>query len=114
MADEILNQDPKWQFENDDDKELGIETIRYHNGGLSKRSKLSDGSTVLVRRLKGFDIDEVQRQLGTDKSIGYQTLMIARCATIEDKKITPEEVRQLWADDYQKLITMASINFPMT
>jgi hypothetical protein len=106
-------QDLEWKFENDDDKELGIETKRYDNGQIMKRAKLSDGRTAVARRLKGFDAREIQKQLNGDAN-NYRDAVIARCLTINEQKVVVEDVIQMWMDDYNTVLALASINFSST
>jgi hypothetical protein len=107
------NTEPQWQFENDTDKELGIETITYPNGARSKRCKLSDGKEVVTRMLKGKDAKDIQRL--TDKDAEkFQHAIIAVSTKIDDKAIVIEELDELWYADYTKILAMASINFPTT
>lgn len=105
--------EPEWIFETDDDKELGIETRRYSNGQIMKRAKLSDGRTAVARRLKGFDVREIQKVMGNDSG-KYQNAVIARCLTIDDAKVVIEDVEQMWMDDYNTILALASINFSST
>lgn len=106
-------QDPEWKFENDDDKDSGIETKRYNNGQILKRAKLSDGRMAVARRLKGFDAREIQKQIAGDAH-KYQAAVMARCLTIDDKKVVIEDIEQLWLDDYTTVVSIARINFSTT
>lgn len=102
-----------WFYADDADKEMGIETKTYDNGQKMKRGTLSDGRKVMVKRLKGFDAQEIRRQLD-GKSENYQGAVIARSTTINDQKIVIEDLNSLWLDDYTKIAAMSDINFPTT
>lgn len=107
------NQDPEWFFETDDEKESGIETKKYDNGSILKRVKLSDGRVAVCRRLKGFDMQEITRQMA-GKAENYQNAVMARSITIDEQKIVVDDITQVWMDDYTLLLSIASINFPST
>lgn len=117
MSDEFVKPDqpgdPVWKFENDDDKEMGIETRRYDNGQIMKRAKLSDGRIAVARRLKGFDSREIQKVIGSDAN-KYRDAVIARCITINEQKVVIEDVEQMWMDDYNTVLALATINFSST
>lgn len=116
MSDETNNEnnlpEPDWKFEDDADKEMGIETKRYPNGQVLKRCKLSDGREAVARRLKGNDGREVSR-LTAGEQDKYRVAIAAMCVTVNGEKVTPEEIDDLWFDDVTRITMLASINFPI-
>lgn len=111
---ELSKYEPKvedWFFEHEQDEDMGIETIHYANGGISKRCKLRDGRLAVSHLLKGKDIAIVKRITGGDSS-KFQSAVVALSTKINDKSIVIEDVDELWFNDASKINTMASaINF---
>lgn len=107
----VVTDGKEWKFENDDDKQFGIQTWEGPKGEKQKRAKLSDGRIAIVKMLKGKDVKDVQRQTGgnTDK---FQSAVLAMSLTVDDQKMVIEEIEELWFGDFTKLMTMATINFP--
>ncbi len=113
MAEEIKTNEPQWATESESDRLFEIETKRYENGQILKRCKLSDGRVAESRRLKGNDGRQIKR-LTDGKEEEYQSAVVVMCVTIDGKKVTIEEIQDLWLDDYTKLIMLASANFLST
>lgn len=100
-----------WNFASKEDEAMGIETIVYENGGVSKRCKLSDGRTAICRRLKGKDRLIIKRVCGDQKD-KFEDALIAVSTKIDDKDIVMEDLDNLWFDDAMTLQTMATtLNF---
>jgi hypothetical protein len=89
-------------FENADDKEDGILTKQYDNGGKVKKTSLSTGEEVQVRRLKGRENAEIKKYMGED-SDKYITAGITVASQVNGKKETFEFFDDLWMSDYNKL-----------
>lgn len=101
-----------WFYADDNEKEMGIETIEYENGGKSKRVTLSDGRVAISRRLKGKDREQIKRLAGGDGAGKMQDAVIALSTKINDKDMVMEDLDTLWYDDVTKVQTIAlSINF---
>jgi uncharacterized protein YneR len=110
-ADLYAEQKNAWYFDNETDEAMGIETYRYDNGGVSKRCKLSDGTTAVCHRLKGKDRQMIKRIAGDQKD-KFEDALIAVSTKIDDKSIVLEDLDNLWFDDAMTLQTMAStLNF---
>lgn len=113
MSDETneTQKEPKWFYEDDTDKELGIETLVSDGGNKSKRCTLTDGRIAVVQRLKARDLKMIRRQMGGEAD-KFQEAVIAASVTINNEKVIIEEMDDIWMDDYTKILAMASINFP--
>lgn len=103
----------KWEFASEEDQVLGIETCRYENGQTLKRVKLSDGRIAIARRMKGKDAKFINRKTGGDTE-KFQNAMASECVEIDGKKLTPEELDELWYEDYTNIMSIASVNFSLT
>lgn len=103
----------EWIFENETDKELGIETCHYENGQVCKRARLSDGRLAQSRKLKGADAKEINR-IVSGNSEKYQLAIAAKCLMVDDKPVTVEDIEELWMDDYNTVMVLAAVNFPTT
>jgi len=105
----------EWYFEDENDKELGIETQSYDNGNLVKRATLSDGRIAIVRELKGKDMKLVDKVSDGKKDEYLSALMhVATKIHDGDKEtgITLEELDELKGKDHTKLKIMATtLNF---
>lgn len=110
---QTVNTEPTWKYETDDDKDLGIETQRYENGQIMKRVKLSDGRYAVARRLKGRDANSVRRITAGDEG-KYSEAIAVQCIKIDDKALVIEDLADMWMDDYQSIMSIATINFPIT
>lgn len=106
-------QEKKWFYEDDTDKELGIETKISDDGNKSKRCTLSDGRIAVAQRLKGRDLKMIKRQMAGEAE-KFQDAVTAASVTINNEKLIVEDLEDIWMDDYTKIIAMASINFPST
>jgi hypothetical protein len=101
----------EWFYESSDDQEMGVETKLYDNGQRMRRAKLSTGEIAVARRLKGKEVSDVNRMMGGD-SDRYRNVIIAKCVTIDEKAIVPEDLDEMWMDDVNTLMLLASVNFP--
>lgn len=104
-------QDAKWFFESEEEKELGIDTAIYPNGQKVKRCTLADGRVAVVRRLKGKDAKTVSR-FSNGEEERYHLAIMTVSTVIHGQKVTPEELEELWMDDFNKLQAMSVVNFP--
>lgn len=102
----------EWIFENETDKELGIETCHYENGQVCKRARLSDGRWAESRKLKGSDAKEINR-IVAGVSERYQLAIAAKCLKLDDKPVTVEDIEDMWMDDYNTVMVLAAVNFPI-
>jgi hypothetical protein len=100
-----------YTYENEEDEQLGIETARYDNGGVTKRKTLSDGRVATCRRLKGKDTIAIQRLIGGNAE-KYQAAVTAQCTKIDEQELQIEDLEEMWMDDATAINLMASINFP--
>ena len=100
-----------WFTEDETDEAMGIETMHYDNGGVSKKCVLKDGRIVHTWLLNGKDRVMLKRITNGDSS-KVQDAIIALSTTINDKALVIEDIDELWFNDLTKIQTMASsINF---
>lgn len=100
-----------WFFEGEEDQVMGIETINYENGGVSKRCKLKDGREAISHLLKGKDRVMLKRITGGEAS-KMQDAVVALSTKIDGKAIVVEDLDEMWFNDLTKVQSMAtSINF---
>lgn len=105
-----------WFFENDTDKTAGIETVKYENGNIAKRVKLSTGQYAVARELKGKDMKKVQ-QISKGNQEDYLPALMITSVHLEDEagkkeNITLEELDEMRGKDYNLIQTIAAeINF---
>lgn len=114
---ETLTKTDNWFFEDDSDKELGIETLIYDNQSKVKRAKLSDGKTLAVaRELKGRDMKQVDRICNGKKDEYLPALMITAVKSVDESGAesnwTLEELDDLKGKDYTTIKVLATtLNF---
>jgi hypothetical protein len=107
----MAGETEKFIYEDEADKEMGVETASYENGGKVKRVTLSDGRVALVRRLKGRDMKQVEILTGNARENALPALM-AVSTKVADRQLTLEEIEDLWAPDYNKLrLANVALNF---
>jgi hypothetical protein len=100
-----------WFTEDESDEALGIETMHYENGSITKRCTLSDGRIAISHRLKGKDRELIRRITGGESS-KVQDAVACLSTKIDDKAIVLEDLADMWFNDATKISTMAStINF---
>ena len=107
----VIEEADLFTYEDDTDKAMGILTARYTNGGITKKTTLSDGRIAECRRLKGNSRVLIQRIIGNDES-KVKDALTAVCTKIDGKEIVLEDLDSLWFNDLTTVQTMAlSLNF---
>lgn len=99
-------------YEDETDKETGIETKIYDNGLKIKRAHLPHSKRLAtVRTLKAKETAEITRLMDKNPE-RYQTAMVTVATTLDAKKAIIEDVEDLTFKDFQVLMIMNSaINF---
>jgi hypothetical protein len=108
QTDTIL--EPEFYFEDEADKEMGIQTRDYPNGSKIKQVKLKDGRIAVCRMLRGKDFKNIQRLTNGNKD-EFQNAIIATSVMIDDKPIVKEDLAEMLFPDYTTLLAISSINF---
>ena len=106
----------EWFFEDENEKELGIETQNYDNGNKVKRAKLSDGRVAVARELLGKDMKHVDRICNGNKDEYLPALMSVAVkiydADGKELKFVMEDMDNMKGKDYTKIKMIAtSLNF---
>jgi uncharacterized protein YbjQ (UPF0145 family) len=100
-----------FEYSDESEEALGIETKTYENGNLVKRVKLTDGRIAIIRELNGKDVELSSRIHGNDKD----KVLMAMCSVatrINENAIVIEDLELMKAKDYQKIrIACALLNF---
>lgn len=103
-------------YANEDDKESEILSKTYDNGGMSKKTKLSNGSEAVVRKLRGRDFLQTSKMMQATGEKD-QTLMKVFNMSIGikiDGETQPSEyfLDDLFQNDFILLVTVfESLNF---
>ncbi|MBS1776031.1 MAG: hypothetical protein JSS64_07095 [Bacteroidetes bacterium] len=100
-------------FQTEEDESAGILTRDYENGGQVKKVALSNGTTAIIRKLKGRDFVETKKQIQADNTLDFETVNMAVATTIDGKQQPPEYyLDDLFQGDFSKLIiAYSSLNF---
>jgi hypothetical protein len=73
---------------------------------------LPSGKVAIIRKAKGYDIEEVQKIINGETS-KFMTAFMAQCVTIDNMPVVMEDLREMDADDYLALMSeFSNVNFP--
>lgn len=98
-------------FETEAEKELGISTIVYDNGNVTKKATLSNGSVAVVRTTFGRDNKEILRRINGDGE-DYINGQISVATTIDGKPALFEDIQSMKSKDINKLaVCNQALNF---
>lgn len=92
-------------FESADEENAGMATKKYDNGAAIKKVLLKNGTTAIVRKLKGRDFVESKKLVRNDNGSDFETINMAQAVEIDGKKQPPEYyLDDLFQEDYATLL----------
>lgn len=110
-SEKVKLQENAPHFENDTEKEMGIETVDYPNGNRTKQLTLSTGQKAVVRELFGRDNKELIRRAAGDID-NYQNAQLSIAVTLDGQRLIIEDIDAMKQKDLSKLmVANAALNF---
>ena len=105
------NSTDEFQYLDESEEALGLETKTHENGHQVKRVKLSNGSVAIIRELNGKDVEFTSRLHNNEKEKVIMS-MTAVATKIDGQDIVIEDLEVMKAKDYNKLrMACALLNF---
>jgi hypothetical protein len=100
-----------YQYLDETDEVMLIETKRYENGSIVKRITLSDKRIAEVRELKGWEMEE-SAKFHENKANQVTMGVAALCTKIDGKNVVFEDLKFMKGKDWNKIkYAAAELNF---
>lgn len=101
-----------FQYLDESDETMTVETKTYENGNVVKRVTLSDGRKAIVRELKAWETEEEASKFHQNNKTMVEMAIATIATKINDQPVIFEDIREMKAKDWNKIkYASALVNF---